>query len=114
HFAGYREDCPSPEGAAMSSVTTPDRSRAGLRGALSGALGGVVAGLVFLVLNMWFATSMEQPARMPLLMMSTILQGNDAVKSSSATVGVGVLVHVALSIAFGVAFSVVAGRLRTN
>lgn len=40
--------------------------------------------------------------------------GNDAIKSGSATVGVGVVVHVALSIAFGVAFSVVSARLRTN
>jgi uncharacterized membrane protein YagU involved in acid resistance len=46
--------------------------------------------------------------------MSTILQGNGAIKDGSALVGVGVLVHAALSIGFGLAFSVVASRLRTN
>ena len=77
-------------------------------------IGGVVAGGVFLVLNMWFATSVKNPAKTPLLMMSTILQGNDAIKHGSAAVGVGLLVHAVLSVGFGVAFSVVASRLRSN
>jgi uncharacterized membrane protein YagU involved in acid resistance len=98
----------------MSTVATSERSRVLIRGAIGGVVGGVVAGGLFLVLNMWFATSMHQPARMPLLMMSTILQGNDAIKDGSALVGVGVLVHAVLSIGFGVVFSVVASRLRTN
>jgi hypothetical protein len=98
----------------MSRSATSDRTRGVVRGAVCGAVGGVVAGVVFLVLNVWFATSMNDPARMPLLMMSTILQGNDAIKDGSATVGVGLLVHAMLSIGFGVAFSVVASRLRTN
>lgn len=98
----------------MSHAATSARSRVLVRGAVCGAVGGVVAGVAFLVLNMWFATSMNEPAKMPLLMMSTILQGNDAVKDGSAIVGVGLLVHAVLSIGFGVAFSVVASRLRTN
>jgi hypothetical protein len=98
----------------MSLAATSDRSRVLIRGAICGAVGGLLAGAAFLVLNMWFATSMNQPAKMPLLMMSTILLGNDAIKDGTATVGVGLLVHGVLSIAFGVAFAVVASRLRTN
>jgi uncharacterized membrane protein YagU involved in acid resistance len=98
----------------MSTVAASDRNRVLILGAVNGAVGGAVAGGVFLVLNMWFATSMSEPAKMPLLMMSTLLQGNDAIKDGSAIVGVGLLVHAVLSIGFGVGFSVVASRLRTN
>jgi uncharacterized membrane protein YagU involved in acid resistance len=98
----------------MARSATSDRTRSVARSVLCGAVGGVTAGVVFLVLNMWFATSMNDPARMPLLMMSTILQGDDAIRDGSATVGVGLLVHAVLSTGFGVAFSVVASRLRTN
>lgn len=40
-----------------------------------GVVGGIVAGGLFLALNMWFATSVGDPAKGPLLMMSTIVKG---------------------------------------
>ncbi len=78
-----------------------------------GVVGGIVAGGLFLVLNMWFATSLGDPAKGPLLMMSTIVKGDEAMMSGSASVGVGLGVHVALSAAFGVAFAALASRLRS-
>lgn len=79
-----------------------------------GAVGGVLAGAAFLVLNMWFATSMDMPAKMPILMMSTIAQGDSAMMDGSASVGIGLTVHAVLSILFGVSFALAASRLRTN
>ena len=79
-----------------------------------GAVGGVLAGAAFLVLNMWFATSTGMPAKMPILMMSTIAQGDSAMMDGSASVGIGLIVHAVLSILFGLTFALVATRLRTN
>src|SRR5918994_3208167 len=98
----------------MSRLANPARTRDLVLDLVRGAVGGVIAGGVFLIVNMWFATSMNDPAKMPLLMMATIVQGKDAIADGSATVGVGLLVHGALSVVFGVAFSLLAARLRTN
>ena len=97
------------------STATVTTTRPGMIAELArGAVGGVLAGAVFLVLNMWFATSMDLPAKMPILMMSTIVQGDSAMMDGSASVGIGVTVHAVLSILFGAAFAVAASRLRTN
>jgi hypothetical protein len=81
---------------------------------LRGALGGIAAGALFLALTMWFATSVGDPAKGPLLMISTILKGDDAMMNGTASVHVGLAVHVGLSALFGVAFAALAARLRTN
>jgi uncharacterized membrane protein YagU involved in acid resistance len=98
----------------MEKLASPVRARMVAFDLVRGAVGGLVAGGAFLIVNMWFATSMNDPAKMPLLMMSTIVLGNEAIMDGSASVGVGLLVHAVLSIAFGVAFSFVAYRLRRN
>src|SRR5918995_3398750 len=98
----------------MSRLANPARTRVLVLDLVRGAVGGVIAGGVFLIVNMWFATSMNDPAKMPLLMMATIIQGKDAMADGSASVAVGLLVHGVLSVAFGVAFSLLAVRLRTN
>lgn len=79
-----------------------------------GALGGIAAGGVFLALTMWFATSVGDPAKGPLLMISTILKGDDAMMNGTASVGIGLAVHVGVSALFGLVFAVLASRLRTN
>jgi uncharacterized membrane protein YagU involved in acid resistance len=83
-------------------------------GLLLGAVGGLVAGAVFIVLTMWFAASMGNPATQPFLLISTILLGGDALMAGTASVGIGVLVHAVLSIAFGLIFALVAPAFRTN
>ncbi len=98
----------------MEKVASPARPRLVAFDLVRGAVGGLVAGGAFLIVNMWFAASMDEPAKMPLLMMSTIVLGDGAMMDGSASVGVGLLVHAVLSIAFGVVFSFVAFRLRRN
>jgi hypothetical protein len=96
----------------MSTTTVQARVSAGEL--VRGAGGGLVAGVLFAVATMWFVTSIDQPARMPLLMISTIVLGDDAMASGDADEGIGLAVHLVLSIIFGVVFALVAGRLRTN
>lgn len=79
-----------------------------------GAVGGIMAGAAFLAATMWFATSVGDPAKGPLLMISTIVKGGDAMMTASASVGVGLAVHVALSALFGAAFAILASPLKTN
>jgi hypothetical protein len=103
-----------PQEVHMSRVANPTRTRVLVLDLIRGAVGGLLAGGVFLIVNMWFATSMNDPAKMPLLMMATIVQGKEAIMDGSANVGIGLLVHGVLSAGFGVAFSLLATRLRTN
>jgi|SRR6266508_1754830 len=95
------------------SITTV-QARVSASELVRGAVGGLVAGVLFAVATMWFVTSIEQPARMPLLMISTIVLGDDAMASGEANEPVGLAVHMVLSITFGVVFAFVASRLRTN
>jgi uncharacterized membrane protein YagU involved in acid resistance len=79
-----------------------------------GGVGGLVAGVVFAVATMWFVTSIDMPARTPLLMISTIVLGDDAMTNGDADTTIGWIVHLVLSIGFGVVFAFLARRLRTN
>lgn len=79
-----------------------------------GAVGGLVAGMIFAVATMWFVTSIDMPARTPLLMISTIVLGDDAMTNGDANSATGLIVHMVLSIAFGIVFALLARRLRTN
>jgi uncharacterized membrane protein YagU involved in acid resistance len=63
---------------------------------------------------MWFATSVGDPAKGPLLMISTIVEGDAAMADGTASAGVGLGVHAVLSAFFGVVFAVAASKLRTN
>lgn len=83
------------------------------RTAARGVVGGIGAGALFLAVTMWFATSVGDPAKGPLLMMSTILKGDEAMMAGTPSVGVGLGVHVVLSAAFGLIFAAVASRLKT-
>jgi uncharacterized membrane protein YagU involved in acid resistance len=76
-----------------------------------GAIGGIVAGMVFAVANMWFASSNGMPAIMPLKTIASIVQGAPAAMDGSASPLIGVLVHIVLSIAFGIGLALVARAL---
>lgn len=73
-----------------------------------------MAGAAFLAATMWFATSVGDPAKGPLLMISTIVKGSDAMMTGRASVGAGLAVHVALSALFGAVFALLASPLKTN
>jgi len=72
-----------------------------------GALGGAFAGLVFLLANMWFADSQGMPAVAPMLDISTIFHFSDQPEVSPENVVIGLVVHMTLSMGFGIAFSLV-------
>jgi len=79
-----------------------------------GVIGGLVAGALFLVVTMWFVTTVDLPAKAPLLLISTIVKGSGALQSGAASPGIGLIVHAVLSIVFGVVFALATPRLRTN
>ncbi|GAA2379071.1 hypothetical protein GCM10010404_39270 [Nonomuraea africana] len=81
-----------------------------------GAIGGLVSGMVFAGATMWFSSTMPNgKAEMPLHMIASIVQGGkEAIMAGQTSVGVGLAVHAALSIVFGVVFGLVTPMLRTN
>lgn len=95
----------------MSVTSTQQRLTADLA---RGAVGGLIAGMLFAVATMWFVTSIGMPARTPLLMISTIVLGDNAMADGDASSPVGLVVHMVLSMGFGAAFALAARRLRTN
>lgn len=78
-----------------------------------GAIAGVVAGLVFLVLNMWYASSVGGSETQPLHLISTLLLGPEALGDGSNAL-LGLVIHVGLSALFGIAFSFLAPLMRNN
>ncbi len=72
-----------------------------------GAVGGVFAGLIFLLANMWFADSQGMPAVAPMLDISTIFHFSDQPEVSPENVAIGLIVHLTLSMAFGIGFALV-------
>lgn len=72
-----------------------------------GAVGGAFAGLLFLLANMWFAESHGMPAVAPMLDISTIFHFSDQPEVAPENVVIGLVVHMTLSLAFGIAFALV-------
>lgn len=81
---------------------------------LRGAIGGVVAGMVFAGVTMWFAQSTGESAVMPLHMISTVVQGDEALQAGTTNPALGAALHVLLSALFGIVFALAAPRFRTN
>lgn len=79
-----------------------------------GVVGGEVAGAVFALVTVWFTTSLDMGRDMALLMMSTVASGQSSIDDGSASVAVGVGVHLFLSALFGVIFSLAVPKMRTN
>ncbi|MFP3914174.1 MAG: hypothetical protein ACLFWM_04815 [Actinomycetota bacterium] len=81
---------------------------------LRGALAGLVAGAVFIAINMWFVSSMGDPATAPFRLISTLVLGAEALEEGTASVPLGLVVHGAISILFGLVFALVVPRFGTN
>lgn len=79
-----------------------------------GAVGGAVAGVVFGALNMWFAQSQGMPADMPLQMIATIVQDEEAMAAGTASPVLGLVVHMVLSMAFGVGLALLVTRVGSD
>lgn len=79
-----------------------------------GAAAGLVAGIAFAALTIWFVASTDAPAKLPLLVISTIVLGDDAIATGEAEEAVGMIVHGVLSAFFGMVFGLITPWLRTN
>jgi uncharacterized membrane protein YagU involved in acid resistance len=77
-----------------------------------GAVAGITAGFVFLLANMAYATTEGKPSLAPFMDISTIFHGTDEPASMTPTLDMlatGAVVHISLSIAFGVVFALLVG-----
>ena len=79
-----------------------------------GVVGGEVAGVVFALVTVWFTTSMDMGRDMALLMMSTVASGRNSIDDGTASVAMGVGVHLLLSALFGLIFSLAVPKMRNN
>ncbi|MBA3380614.1 MAG: hypothetical protein H0T97_01930 [Actinobacteria bacterium] len=74
-----------------------------------GAVAGLAAGLAFLLAEMGWATRAGLPGVAPMLDMSTIFHGTDAPTMDPALIPgdvvIGLITHLNLSLAFGIAFA---------
>jgi len=99
----------------MATAVSRSRTSEGIgERSVRAVVGGVVAGAVFLAVTMWFASSLGDRADGPLMMISTLLQGEDAMKTGTASSGIGLTIHIVLSVLFALGFSAITPRLRTN
>lgn len=77
-----------------------------------GAVAGTVGGLVFLLVTMFYVVNKGLPAVAPLLDISTIFRGSDKPVISQENMFAGLVLHLTLSVAFGIGFAVVTQFLR--
>jgi hypothetical protein len=71
-----------------------------------GSVAGLAAGLVFLLMNMGWATRSDLPAVAPLLDISTIFNVADVPDPTPENMAVGLVTHLTLSMLFGIGFAV--------
>lgn len=92
----------------MVSADIADRARAGV-------VAGLFGGFAFALANMWFAGAHGKPSVAPFLSISTIFHGQDVPVMSAQNVVIGLVLHIALSMLFGLVFGLlVVPLLRTT
>src|SRR5919198_3642807 len=74
-----------------------------------GAVAGFTAGLAFILANMWFAASQGKPPVAPFMAISTVFHASAMPQPSPENVVVGMVVHIALSVGFGIGFAALLG-----
>jgi uncharacterized membrane protein YagU involved in acid resistance len=77
-----------------------------------GSVAGLAAGLVFLLVNMGWATRSDLPAVAPLLDISTIFNVAEVPDPTPENMAVGLVTHLTLSMLFGIGFAVLVPLLR--
>lgn len=77
-----------------------------------GAVAGLAGGLVFALANMWYADAHGKPPVAPFLAISTIFHGTKMPVMSQPDVIAGLVLHVALSLLFGIVFALAVTMLR--
>jgi hypothetical protein len=112
--AAARAQRPSPDASGLETRVGHIRSLRWHVGDLftRGAAAGISAGFVFLLANMAYATTQGKPSVAPFMDISTIFHGTDRPAAMTPTVDMlatGAVVHLTLSIAFGVIFALLVG-----
>lgn len=99
----------------MRSEPTPlQRSIQGLDERLTrGVVAGIAAGLVFLLLNMGWATKSDLPGVAPLIDIATIFNVTDTPDPTPENLAIGLVTHLTLSMFFGLGFAVILPWLGT-
>jgi uncharacterized membrane protein YagU involved in acid resistance len=111
---GRRFGRPEPAVAASheaGAAAAPAPAELGDRVA-RGTVAGLAAGLVFLVANMLWATNSDLPAVAPLVDISTIFNFDEVANPTTENMFIGLVTHLTLSAAFGVAFALLVPLLR--
>ena len=90
------------------------RTRHARVGLVRGAVAGLVAGAVFIGFEMWFATSLGEPAQAPLEMISLVASTAGIEPRGLTPASTGWIIHGLLSAGFGATFSFFATHLRTS
>ncbi|MBT2396976.1 hypothetical protein [Streptomyces sp. ISL-100] len=87
-------------------ISEPELRPLDLGGLLArGAAAGFFAGMGFLLANMWFAVSQGMPGISPLYVMSTVFHASDVPVANPTEAILGLTVHIALSLGFGMGFA---------
>lgn len=98
--------------ASVGPVRSPDAKPLDLGALLArGAVAGSAGGLVFLLITMFYVVDKGLPAVAPLLDISTIFHASAMPVISPENMFVGLVVHLTLSIAFGVGFALLTPML---
>ena len=79
-----------------------------------GVVGGILAGVTFAAVVGWNVTAGDISLRTPFLAISTIVLGDHALNTGEADFAIGVMVHLSISILYGMAFALISSLLRTN
>lgn len=81
---------------------------------MMGAVAGLFAGFLFILANMFYAPTQNLPATAPFNAIGTIFYRDAMPQMTPAYAIVGLITHFSLSIAFGVAFALLAVPLFSN
>ena len=76
-----------------------------------GAAAGLAGGLLFALANMWFATAHGKPSVAPFLSISTIFHASAMPVMSQPDVIAGLVLHLGLSLLFGIVFALMVTML---
>jgi hypothetical protein len=71
-----------------------------------GAVAGLAGGLMFALANMWFSAAHGKPLVAPFLAISTIFHGSSEPVMDQPDVIAGLVLHLGLSLVFGMVFAV--------
>lgn len=79
-----------------------------------GFVGGAVAGTLFLTFTAWSASEAGHAMERPIRLISLLVLDADSLRGGAGSVAWGLAIQAVLSVAFGMAFALVAPAFRSN